>query len=195
MTLDVQALSILASVSAGIWFGLSFDTYDRLSGSRKSFKWTRVLNDILFWAAQMLIYFFVLLNVNNGEIRFYLFLALLLGFAAYKALLENIYRSVLERVIRFCTKAWRMLVHLMTIFLVNPTKGILKLVYRFVMIMVLSLWRVVSFFIYWTIRPVVMLGRYADLKMGQPFKKKRQQISAFVKKVYGLLKRHNKNGE
>jgi spore cortex biosynthesis protein YabQ len=66
------------------------------------------INDILFWLAQGLSIFYTLFLVNQGEIRFYIFLALLCGFAAYQSLFKRLYLSLLEMLIHFCISTYRL---------------------------------------------------------------------------------------
>src|SRR5690554_6295875 len=117
---------MLASMGTGVWFGASFDTYKRFSGgSKRSF--TQVINDILFCILQALVFFYVLFIVNYGEIRFYLFLALLLGYAFYRALLESLYLKILERFITMIRNAFYFSVRLVKVFIINPLNWLLKL--------------------------------------------------------------------
>jgi spore cortex biosynthesis protein YabQ len=101
MTLSVQFYTMIAMIGMGSYFGAALDTYNRFlkRSSRKG--WIVFINDFLFWIVQGLFIFYVLFLVNEGELRFYLFLALLLGFSAYQALLKVIYNVLLEQIIRF----------------------------------------------------------------------------------------------
>lgn len=94
-------------IGMGVLFGTSLDTYQRFLNRPKRKRWVVFINDILFWLSQGLSIFYTLFLVNKGEIRFYIFLALLCGFAAYQSLFKRLYLSLLEMVIRICISTYR----------------------------------------------------------------------------------------
>jgi spore cortex biosynthesis protein YabQ len=117
MTLSTQFLTMLAMIGMGSLFGASLDTHNRFLKRSKRKSWIVFINDIMFWLFQGLSVFYVLFSVNMGELRFYIFIALLCGFAAYQSLFKKIYLKILERAITitinvyiFFVKAVRMLV-------------------------------------------------------------------------------------
>ena len=117
MTLSTQFLTMLAMIGMGSLFGASLDTHNRFLKRSKRKSWIVFINDILFWLFQGLSIFYVLFSVNMGELRFYIFLALLCGFAAYQSLFKKTYLKVLERAITitisvyvFFVKAFRLLI-------------------------------------------------------------------------------------
>ncbi|MCR6098400.1 spore cortex biosynthesis protein YabQ [Salipaludibacillus agaradhaerens] len=183
MTLDIQMVSMVSSVATGIWLGASFDTYERISGKRHMFKWTRIMNDFLFWVAQALLYFILLLNINNGEVRVYLLLSIILGYAVYRAIFEGVYRRVLERVLKVIHAVYMFLVHLTYVIFINPIKGLLKLLLRLGMIVLITIWGLVSFVFKWTLRPIIFLGQFIDNKLGHPFLKQRKAVLLLIKRL------------
>lgn len=186
---------MMASIATGIWFGLCWDTYERISGVRQVFRWTRAVNDILFWLAQMLIYFIILLHVNNGDIRFYLLLALLLGYAVYRAIFERFYRRWLERILLICSRTQAIFVRLTHAFILNPTKGILKLIFSSSMIVITTIWRLFSYLAFCIFRPIFRVVQFADRQMGQPFIKQRRQTAFVIKKWYNrFINKHGYKG-
>lgn len=96
MTLTTQFYTLLAMIGMGSYFGAALDTYTRFLKRSSSKAWLIFINDFLFWLLQGMIIFYVLFLVNEGELRLYLFLALLCGFAAYQALFKTIYKKMLE---------------------------------------------------------------------------------------------------
>lgn len=107
MTLSTQFITMLSMVGMGVLFGTSLDTYQRFLNRPKRKRWFVFINDILFWLAQGLSIFYTLFLVNQGEIRFYIFLALLCGFAAYQSLFKRLYLSLLEILIQICISTYR----------------------------------------------------------------------------------------
>jgi spore cortex biosynthesis protein YabQ len=107
MTLSTQFITMISMVGMGVLFGTSLDTYQRFLNRPKRKRWFVFINDILFWLSQGLSIFYTLFLVNKGEIRFYIFLALLCGFAAYQSLFKHFYLSLLEMLIRICISTYR----------------------------------------------------------------------------------------
>jgi spore cortex biosynthesis protein YabQ len=107
MTLSTQFITMLSMIGMGALFGASLDTYQRFLNRPKRKRWFVFINDLLFWLAQGLSIFYTLFLVNQGEIRFYIFLALLCGFAAYQSLFKRLYLSLLEILIQICISTYR----------------------------------------------------------------------------------------
>jgi spore cortex biosynthesis protein YabQ len=133
MTLTVQLYTMMTMVAMGIWLGAAVDTYGRFMHPAR-WNWLLFCNDILFWILQSLFIFYVLLQVNEGEIRFYVFLALLCGFAAYRAFLQKGYQLLLEKLIRFIISCFQFIKKLVLGLIVYPTIRLLQLLLAFVMI-------------------------------------------------------------
>ncbi|MBM7683948.1 spore cortex biosynthesis protein YabQ [Pullulanibacillus pueri] len=132
MTLTEQFSTMIAMTLMGGWIGMALSTYHRLIHPKKKWHWIMIVTDILFWIVQGLLIFYVLLSVNQGEIRFYIFLALACGYAAYKALLETLYERILNGVIDLFDRFARFIKRLLNLFFVQPTYFLLKLLFRFV---------------------------------------------------------------
>ncbi|WP_026688684.1 spore cortex biosynthesis protein YabQ [Alteribacter aurantiacus] len=188
MTLEVQFETMLVMTVMGIWLGVAVDTYHRFLGSPRQFKWVHLVNDLFFWCAQGLFLFYVLLKVNEGEMRFYVLLALLLGYSTYRALLQNIYKSVLEWMIRFVIALYRFIVRLIVIFIITPIKWLLQVVLALCMIILSTIWRIVYFFLRVLIAPL----RWTLAKVGVRFTflvKWKQNLYLFSEKLYSQFKR------
>ncbi|MGM7703726.1 spore cortex biosynthesis protein YabQ [Pseudalkalibacillus sp. Hm43] len=127
MSLNVQLYTILAMVGSGIWIGAALDTYHRFQPRDRKWNWLRFINDIVFWILQALLIFYVLLQVNHGEVRIIIFLALLCGFAGYQSLLQKAYRKLLEFIIKVVIGIARMIRNIISALLIQPVKVILKL--------------------------------------------------------------------
>lgn len=166
MSLSTQFYTMLAMIGMGSFFGASLDTYQRFlkRGKRKSA--IVFLNDILFWIFQGVVIFYVLFLVNYGEIRFYLLLALLCGFAAYQALIKRMYLFFLEKFIRFVKATIVFLKKLFLIFIFNPIKGIVLFLVSVILLigrLLLSLVKLIGTMLLWILKvilyPFTLLGK------------------------------------
>ncbi|WP_079504198.1 spore cortex biosynthesis protein YabQ [Mesobacillus jeotgali] len=120
MTLSTQFLTMLAMIGMGSLFGASLDTHNRFLKRSKRKSWIVFINDILFWLFQGLSIFYVLFSVNMGELRFYIFLALLCGFAAYQSLFKKMYLKLLERAISITISIYLFSVKAVRLIVVRP---------------------------------------------------------------------------
>jgi spore cortex biosynthesis protein YabQ len=128
MTLSTQFLTMLAMIGMGSLFGAMFDTYQRFLNRPKRKQWIVFLNDLLFWMIQALVIFYTLFLVNNGELRFYIFIALICGFAAYQSLFKGIYLRLLEILICSVITIYKLLKNTFLLLIYKPILGIIQLV-------------------------------------------------------------------
>ncbi|WP_264741084.1 spore cortex biosynthesis protein YabQ [Cytobacillus firmus] len=125
MTLTTQFVTMLAMIGMGSVFGAALDTYNRFLQRTKRKSWLVFINDILFWLVQGLAIFYILFLVNKGELRFYIFIALLCGFAAYQSLFKKMYLRVLEISIRMAISIYRFFVKAFTLLIYKPIQGLI----------------------------------------------------------------------
>ncbi|WP_144555620.1 spore cortex biosynthesis protein YabQ [Bacillus sp. X1(2014)] len=128
MTLSTQFFTLLSMIGMGTLFGAMLDTYQRFLKRPKRKQWIVFFNDLLFWIIQAVIIFYTLFLVNNGELRFYIFLALICGFAAYQSLFKGIYLRLLEFVIRSVIAISRFLKKTFQLLIYKPIVGLVQLV-------------------------------------------------------------------
>ena len=187
---------MLVSAATGIWLGASLDTYKRFTGSSRRFRWTLIYNDILFWLLQGLIFFYVLLQVNHGEVRFYLFLALLLGYSVYRSLFEKVYKQMLEWMIGFIYRTFMIVIRIFQVLIINPLYWILKIVLTLSMIIVTAIWNILNYLILFLTFPVRWLVRKYLKAYGIPFHSSFKRIASVSKRLkvkwQNLFKRHDK---
>lgn len=116
-------------VISGIYLGIARATYERFS-----VKWAHhlilvYLLEILFWLLQTIIIFTVLYYVNYGEIRFYLFLAILLGYSIYMVCIHSWYKRLLEGCIKVLHFFLRFLKNFIWIVIIRPIQFIMSIVF------------------------------------------------------------------
>ncbi|MGP9076533.1 spore cortex biosynthesis protein YabQ [Geobacillus thermodenitrificans subsp. calidus] len=156
MSITTQLLTMLTMIGMGGWLGMALDTYNRFLKRDERAHWLVFVNDVLFWAVQALLVFYVLLLVNDGELRFYLFLALLCGYAAYQSLLRSLYVRVLEWIIWLAVRIGQAFAQLFRHMVIRPlvllgqmTLALLLFACRLVMwtiqFLLLVVWKTVLF--------------------------------------------------
>ena len=125
MTLSTQFTTMLAMVGMGIVFGITLDTYNRFLNRSRRKRWIVFIYDILFWIVQGLAIFYILFLVNRGEIRFYIFLALLCGFATYQSLLKRMYIRFLELIISAVIAIYRFFLKMLYYLIYKPVYSLI----------------------------------------------------------------------
>lgn len=99
-----QALLFCVFTINGVLIGLLFDFFRIL---RKSFKTRDIITyieDILFWILTGIILLYSIFTFNNGEIRFYMFLGVILGCIIYMLLVSRYIVNTITKIILFFKK-------------------------------------------------------------------------------------------
>lgn len=196
MSLTTQLETMLAMIGMGGWLGIALDTYNRfLKRSRRS-RFIVFFHDLFFWLLQALVIFYVLLLTNEGELRIYIFLALLCGYAAYQSLFRYMYLRLLETLIRCCIALYRFLLRTCYYVIVQPLRLLLQL---FLWTALLG-WRIVLFFISAFFRCLVFfllplralwkwIWSMIPLKWREPVEKFLRALAGFIQKAKNTMLR------
>ena len=144
MSLTTQFYTMLAMVGMGGWLGAALDTYGRFLKRPLRARWVVFINDLLFWLVQGLILFYLLLLVNEGELRIYIFLAVLCGYAAYQSLLKKIYLQLLELFIQTSLTIYRLFIRAGQLMIVKPIVGTIQLLIAIILGTVNILWKLIK---------------------------------------------------
>jgi spore cortex biosynthesis protein YabQ len=144
MSLTTQFYTMLAMVGIGGWIGVALDTYGRFLKRPLRARWVVFINDFMFWVVQGLILFYLLLLVNEGELRIYIFLAVLCGYAAYQSLLKRVYLRILERLIQTSLSVYRLLIKVGQVLIVRPVVGLVHLLIMILVGVVRILWGLIK---------------------------------------------------
>jgi spore cortex biosynthesis protein YabQ len=158
MTLSAQFLTMLAMIGMGSAFGASLDTYNRFLRRAKRKSWIVFINDFLFWSLQGLAVFYVLFVINQGELRFYIFIALLCGFAAYQSLLKQGFLRLLETLIEAIAAIFRFFVRMAHLLIYKPIQTIVMGIISLILMLgkgILALLKL-ALRIIWTLLKVIL---------------------------------------
>lgn len=121
-----QAYLFLIFSLNGFAIGLLFDFFRIL---RKSFKTSDIITyieDIVFWTLSGIIVLYSIFIFNNGEIRIYMFLAILLGIIIYMLLLSSYIIKINVFIINKIKKAIKLIINTIKI----PLNLILRVIKR-----------------------------------------------------------------
>lgn len=148
MSLDIQVKSMLAMILAGFYVGVAYETFRYFLPMWQKRIILNYLLVILFWMLQTVIVFYLLYIINMGELRFYLFIAFLLGVSIYQGIFAPLYQRLLQRIItslkRILLFCWRVFFNL----LIKPFCWLVK-----------GLWEIVMFFVRLVCTPILFMLR------------------------------------
>ncbi|PFE00237.1 spore cortex biosynthesis protein YabQ [Bacillus cereus] len=133
MSLTIQLYTMLSMIGMGAWIGAALDTYQRFLKRPQRKRWLVFIYDILFWIVQALFAFYVLLIVNEAELRIYVFVALLCGFAAYQSLLKAVYMRVLNFLIYVFVQTIQFFIQIVQLLMIKPVIIIAQLIIAFIL--------------------------------------------------------------
>lgn len=206
MTLTTQFYTLIAMIGMGSYFGATLDTYQLFLKRSQRKRWIVFIHDILFWIVQALQVFYVLLLVNQGELRFYSFLALICGFAAYQALLKNGYLIILKAVITICKKIAAFIKNVVLIFVYKPIVFVVKMLVMicrtllnglfllayFIFRVIMTITKVICSPFVWCFRQIYKLF---PISVTNKVEKLYNYIEGFIKKAWNSIYRFFNKGK
>ena len=96
-----QAYLFLIFILNGILIGLLFDFFRILRKSFKTKDMITYIQDIIFWILTGFIILYSTFTFNNGEIRIFMFIAILLGIIFYMTLISSYVIKINVTIINF----------------------------------------------------------------------------------------------
>ena len=156
-----QLYSFAVFILVGFLIGLLFDFF-RIS--RRTFKTSDLITsieDVLFWILSGLLILFTIFKFNNGDIRIYIILSILIGIVIYILVFSKIVMNTLVKIIIFIK---RIISHLLKI-CSYPIQFILKLLKNL-------------------IKPVKILQKAISNKIKKIIKIKKNKNKSYFKKDF-----------
>lgn len=187
MTLSVQFTTMAVMVLSGIYLGIAQDTFRRLSIHWKGKKLTSYVLEISFWLLQTLIIFYCLFLVNAGELRLYIFLAGLLGFSCYQALLKSLYKELLERVLTVVQAIFRFIERLITVLIFLPLKWLFLVCSSIVIALFAVVVKLLGFCLKVILFPFRLIGRILMPIIPKSFIKFFHKLQPFYSTIKDIL--------
>jgi spore cortex biosynthesis protein YabQ len=112
---------------SGAAMGAVFDSYRVLSYRFRLTRWSIHFIDLLYWVLSALFIFRMLYASNHGELRFYVFLGLILGALLYFWTLSAIVQLIVVKLIEIIRKLAAIVYHIFRVLVLLPLFGL----YRF----------------------------------------------------------------
>ena len=135
-----QVLTFIIFILNGFLIGLLFDIFRVLRKSFKTPDSITYMQDILFWILSGFLTIFTILKFNNGEIRFFIFFGIFLGFSIYMLVFSSLFIKVSVSILTLLKKAFKIL-------FIIPFKFIFSIIYKFIYTPCLKIFKIIGKFV------------------------------------------------
>lgn len=99
-----QAYLFLVFSLTGVVIGVLFDFFRILRRTIKTSNIITYIEDVLFWILTGLLILYNIWYFNNGEIRIYMFLGIIMGVLIYMSTLSNILIKIFSKILQVIIK-------------------------------------------------------------------------------------------
>lgn len=107
-------------IGSGIILGIVFDIYRVVQRWIRIRGWFVTLLDLMYWISATFFVFWVLLTFNDGQIRFYILVALIVGLWFYFSNWSSFVQKFVLSCIHVLEVIWKWLLHLFDLLVVRP---------------------------------------------------------------------------
>ncbi|AJY74942.1 spore cortex biosynthesis protein YabQ [Paenibacillus beijingensis] len=199
MSLNTQWWTMAMMLLSGLAMGAVFDGYRVISHELRFSRWLMPVLDLLYWGAATLTVFRVLYASNNGEVRAYVFLGLLIGIGFYFLLFSRAVMAVVRWSIEAVRRLIAFLLRCIDVLIVKPLillyrliriiAGFLIVVTIFLSKLVLQLVRPLWLLARWLLSPLVRpLGVWLSRAAARlRLKETGMRIGRFLKRLWNKL--------
>lgn len=164
MTLTVQFATMLSMVLSGVFIGASYHTFKRIEKPWFHHIFWRYGAEILFWLLHAILLYYILYIVNEGILRFYVFLSVFCGYAMFKSLFEGVYKRLLDILLHLLRRIYDMIYKVINFSIIQPIVWIISIVLlllskiaTFILSILLLCWKVITWPIKWIILQLIKL--------------------------------------
>ena len=188
MTLELQFQTILTMVSGGFYLGIVLDTFRRLTRRLAKRQLLFAFLEVCFWLTQTFILFFLLFLVNGGELRGYIFVAVLLGFSAYQALAATVYKRLLEWFIRAIIYIYQLFSSIIHAIVILPILFCVKVVWICLRAIVYAVLAIVFFILRVLFAPIKWIFKVIYQRLPVNFQKYLHKLAGFYSTITNIGK-------
>lgn len=124
----IQLYSFIIYIASGIIIGIFFDIFRILRRSFKTPDIATYIEDILFWLCSAIFLLFILFKFNDGEIRSYTVIGLLLGVLIYMLTISKYFIKLNVKILAFFKKIIKKIINIILI----PIKVIFNIIKKII---------------------------------------------------------------
>lgn len=124
-----QTILFIIFILNGVFVGILFDFFRILRRSFKTSDIITYIQDILFWILAGASILYSIFKFNNGEIRLYIFIGILLGITFYIVLFSKFFININVTIIKYISKIITTIIKILFIPFIKIGK-ILKIIFN-----------------------------------------------------------------
>ncbi len=138
-----QAYLFLIFIINGFIIGLIFDIFRILRKSFKTSDFLTYIEDILFWIITGIIVLYSIFIFNNGEIRFFMFIGILLGAILYLLLISKYVIKISVKTIQEIKKAINFIIKIIILPFKIIYKGVKKVFAKPILFCIINIKKII----------------------------------------------------
>jgi spore cortex biosynthesis protein YabQ len=127
VSLHIQFLTLSLMAASGVLLGVGFDIMDLLTRQFHLRRWITALMDLGYWLISTLFVFQVLVYANEGQVRVFVFIGLLVGVIVYYYLLSRIVRFIIEWILTQLLRLLHIISRVIYTLVIRPMQYVFKL--------------------------------------------------------------------
>lgn len=169
--------------------GIIQDTHRRFSIHWKRNKFLTYFMEISFWLTQTMLLYYLLYQVNSGELRFYVFVACLLGFSIYQVIAANVYKRFLEQVIRICLNVYRFIEKVVQTIIITPVKLLIRFLIASILFIGNVLFTIIRYLTMFIFTPVSWVFQTIFRILPKKFQNNLHKLAGFYSTIENICKK------
>lgn len=129
MLINQTSLFLIFTID-GVLIGIIFDIFRILRKTIKTSDFVTYIEDFLFWIITSIILFYSIFTYNNGELRFFMFLAVILGFVLYICTISSYLIKINVKIINVIKRIFLKLFEIIYKPLIKTFKILKKVIFK-----------------------------------------------------------------
>ncbi|QCX33755.1 spore cortex biosynthesis protein YabQ [Caloramator sp. E03] len=110
LPINTQIYYFLSTTVAGVIIGIMFDIYRIIRGFNNPNRLITAFSDLLFWIFAAIVLFIFFFITNNGELRYYTFVGIIIGLFLYFELISKFILKTLRVILYYTMKFFRTII-------------------------------------------------------------------------------------
>lgn len=113
-------------ILTGIIIGILFDVFRIFRKNFKTIDSITYIQDFLFWILTGIILLYSIFAFNNGELRGYIFIGIILGIFLYMLILSKLFIKISSKIIRLMKKILSVPINFLIKYIIKPVSCLLS---------------------------------------------------------------------
>lgn len=138
MLINQTSLFLIFTID-GVLIGIIFDIFRILRKTIKTSDFVTYIEDFLFWIITSIVLFYSIFTYNNGELRFFMFLAVILGFVLYLCTISSYLIKINVKIINTIKRIFLKLFEIIYKPLIKTFKILKKVIFKPILFVIINI--------------------------------------------------------